>query len=105
VLITPCRPFHIGSSRGCPLAGCVICASRRADEGHRRLDFASRLRIRAQPIGSLWEAALTLSLSSGVSPYDTLLVALAQSQDLPGFGPAGQAHLKVRLYVPARRAA
>jgi predicted nucleic acid-binding protein len=54
-----------------------------ADEGHRRLDFASRLRIRGVPIGSLWQGALTLSLSSGVSPYDTLFVALAQRQDLP----------------------
>ena len=54
-----------------------------ADEGHRRLDFASRLRIRGLPIGSLWQSALSLSLSSGVSPYDTLFVALAQSQDLP----------------------
>ena len=53
-----------------------------ADEGHRRLDFASRLRIRPLPIGSLWQDALRLSLSSGVSPYDTLFVALAQSNDL-----------------------
>jgi predicted nucleic acid-binding protein len=53
------------------------------EDGHRRLYFASRLRIRALPIGSLWQAALALSLSSGVSPYDTLFVAMAQSHDLP----------------------
>jgi len=54
-----------------------------ADEGHRRLDFASRLRVQAVPIGSLWQLALTLSLESGLSAYDTLFVALAQRRRLP----------------------
>jgi predicted nucleic acid-binding protein len=54
-----------------------------ADEGHRRLDFASRLRVQAVPIGSLWQRALTLSLESGLSAYDTLFVALAQRRRLP----------------------
>jgi predicted nucleic acid-binding protein len=54
-----------------------------ADEGHRRLDFASRLRIQTVPIGSLWQVALTLSLDSGVAAYDTLFVALAQRRRLP----------------------
>ena len=53
------------------------------DEGHRRLDFASRLRIQAVPVGRLWQGALALSLSSDVSPYDTLFVALARSRRLP----------------------
>ena len=54
-----------------------------ADEGHRRLDFASRLRLRSVPIGSLWQSALTLSLDSGLSAYDTLFVALARRRRLP----------------------
>jgi predicted nucleic acid-binding protein len=54
-----------------------------ADEGHRRLDFASRLRVQAVPIGSLWQRALTLSLESGLSAYDTLFVALAQRRRFP----------------------
>jgi predicted nucleic acid-binding protein len=53
------------------------------EEGHRRLDFASRLRLRSVPIGSLWQSALTLSLGSGLSAYDTLFVALAQRRRLP----------------------
>ena len=36
-----------GRSRGCLST----------DEGHRRLDFASRLRLRSVPIGSLWQSA------------------------------------------------
>jgi predicted nucleic acid-binding protein len=54
-----------------------------ADEGHRRLDFASRLRVQAVPIGSFWQRALTLSLESGLSAYDTLFVALAQRRRFP----------------------
>ena len=54
-----------------------------ASEGHRRLDFASRLRLRSVPIGSLWQSALTLSLDSGLSAYDTLFVALARRRRLP----------------------
>ena len=54
-----------------------------ANEGHRRLDFASRLRLRSVPIGSLWQSALTLSLDSGLSAYDTLFVALARRRRLP----------------------
>ncbi len=53
-----------------------------AEEGHRRLDFASRLRIESVAIGSFWQAALTLSLQSEVSAYDTLFVALAQRRRL-----------------------
>ena len=52
-------------------------------DGYRRLDFASRLRIRTVPIGSLWQVALTLALDGGVSAYDTLFVALAQRRSLP----------------------
>jgi predicted nucleic acid-binding protein len=54
-----------------------------ASEGHRRLDFGSRLRLRSVPIGSLWQNALTLSLDSGLSAYDTLFVALARRRRLP----------------------
>ena len=54
-----------------------------ADEGHRRLDFASRLRVQVVPIGSLWQRALSLSLESSLSAYDTLFIALAQRRRLP----------------------
>jgi predicted nucleic acid-binding protein len=51
-----------------------------ADEGHRRLDFASRLRIRSVSIGSLWQRALATALASDVSVYDSLFVELARRQ-------------------------
>jgi predicted nucleic acid-binding protein len=51
-----------------------------ADEGHRRLDFASRLRIRSVSIGSLWQRALATALHSDVSVYDSLFVELARRQ-------------------------
>jgi predicted nucleic acid-binding protein len=47
------------------------------DEGHRKLDMASRLGIQVAPIGSLWQAALSRALDSGVAVYDTLFVELA----------------------------
>lgn len=52
-------------------------------EGHRQLDFATRLSIRSVPIQALWQAALARSLASGVSVYDTLFVELAARQRLP----------------------
>ena len=79
----PVAPAHWQAELASVLWMAVRTGALPADEGHRRLDFASRLRIRAVPIGSLWQAALTLSLRSGVSPYDTLFVALAHSHDLP----------------------
>ena len=51
-----------------------------ADEGHRRLDFASRLRIRSVSIGSLWQRALATALDADVSVYDSLFVELARRQ-------------------------
>ena len=63
-----------------------------ADEGHRRLDFASRLRLRSVPIGSLWQSAVALSLDSGLSAYDTLFVALARRQRLPLVTVARHSH-------------
>ena len=52
------------------------------DEGHLKLDIASRLGVQAVPIRQLWQPALTRSLASGVSVYDTLFVELAAQQDL-----------------------
>ena len=52
-------------------------------EGHRRLDFASRLRIRSVSIRTLWQAALTIALASDVAVYDTLFVELAKRRRLP----------------------
>jgi len=52
------------------------------DEGHQKLDMASRLGIQAVPIRSLWQPALTRALDSGVAVYDTLFVELAAQRDL-----------------------
>jgi predicted nucleic acid-binding protein len=52
------------------------------DEGHQKLDMASRLGIQAVPIRSLWQPALTRALDSGLAVYDTLFVELAAQRDL-----------------------
>ena len=52
------------------------------DEGHQKLDMASRLGIQPVPIRSLWQPALTRALDSGVAVYDTLFVELAAQRDL-----------------------
>ena len=52
------------------------------EEGHQKLDMASRLGIQAVPIRLLWQAALTRALDSGVAVYDTLFVELAVHRDL-----------------------
>jgi predicted nucleic acid-binding protein len=51
-------------------------------EGHQKLDMASRLGVQAVPIRSLWQAALTRALDSSVAVYDTLFVELAAQRDL-----------------------
>jgi predicted nucleic acid-binding protein len=52
------------------------------DEGHQKLDMASRLGIQAVPIRPLWQPALTRALDSGAAVYDTLFVELAAQRDL-----------------------
>jgi predicted nucleic acid-binding protein len=52
------------------------------EEGHQKLDMASRLGIQPVPIRPLWQPALTRSLGSGVAIYDTLFVELAAQRDL-----------------------
>jgi predicted nucleic acid-binding protein len=52
------------------------------DQGYLKLDMAARLGIQGVPIRPLWQAALTRSLDSGVSVYDTLFVELAAQRDL-----------------------
>jgi predicted nucleic acid-binding protein len=54
----------------------------RREEGHQKLDMASRLGVQAVPIRSLWQPALTRALDSGVAVYDTLFVELAAQRDL-----------------------
>jgi predicted nucleic acid-binding protein len=54
-----------------------------APDGYRRIDFASRLRVRSVALGTLWQSALALSIESGVSAYDTLFIVLAQQLELP----------------------
>ena len=39
----------------------------RREEGHQKLDMASRLGIQAAPVRSLWQPALTRALDSGVA--------------------------------------
>jgi predicted nucleic acid-binding protein len=53
------------------------------DEGHGRLDFASRLGIRSIPILTLWQGALARALAGGVAVYDTLFVELAVRRRIP----------------------
>ena len=52
------------------------------EEGHQKLDMASRLGIQAVQVRSLWQPALTRALESGVAVYDTLFVELAAQRDL-----------------------
>lgn len=52
------------------------------DEGHQKLDMASRLGVQPVPIRPLWQPALTRALDSGVAVYDTLFVELAAQRDL-----------------------
>ena len=52
------------------------------EEGPQKLDMAARLGIQPVSIRSLWQPALTRSLDSGVSVYDTLFVELAAQRDL-----------------------
>jgi predicted nucleic acid-binding protein len=54
-----------------------------AEEGHQKLDMASRLGIESVTNRSLWQPALTRALSSGVAVYDTLFVELAVQRSLP----------------------
>jgi predicted nucleic acid-binding protein len=79
----PVAPAHWQAELANVLWLAVRMGALPADEGHRRLDFASRLRVRSVPIGSLWQSALSLSLESGLSAYDTLFVALARRRRLP----------------------
>lgn len=79
----PLAPAHWQAELVSVLWMAVRSGALPSDEGYRRLDFASRLRIRPQPLGPLWQTALSLALSAGVSPYDTLLVALAETHNLP----------------------
>ena len=52
------------------------------EEGHQKLDMASRLGIQAVPVRSLWQAALTRALDTSTAVYDTLFVELAAQRDL-----------------------
>ena len=52
------------------------------EEGHQKLDMASRLGIQIVSVRSLWQPALTRALNSGVAVYDTLFVELAAQRDL-----------------------
>ncbi len=54
-----------------------------ADEGHRRLDLAARLRIRSVSTRTLWQQALARAIATGVAVYDTLFVELALRRGLP----------------------
>jgi predicted nucleic acid-binding protein len=52
------------------------------EEGHRKLDLASRLGIQSVAIRSLWQPALRRAVDSGVAVYDTLFVELAAQREL-----------------------
>ena len=52
------------------------------EEGHQKLDMASRLGIQTVPIRAVWQAALTRALHSGVAVYDALFVEVAAQRNL-----------------------
>ena len=52
------------------------------EQGHHKLDMASRLGIQPVSIRPLWQPALTRALDSGVAVYDTLFTELAAQRDL-----------------------
>jgi predicted nucleic acid-binding protein len=52
------------------------------DQGHLKLDMAARLGVHGVPLRPLWQPALTRSLASGVSVYDTLFVELAAQRNV-----------------------
>ena len=54
-----------------------------AEEGHQKLDLASRLGIQSVSNRPLWQPALTRALTSGAAVYDTLFVELAVQRGLP----------------------
>jgi predicted nucleic acid-binding protein len=78
----PIAPAHWQAELANVLWMAVKTGALAPQDGHRRLDFASRLRIRAIPIGVLWQAALALAVESGISAYDTLFVALARRRNV-----------------------
>lgn len=77
-----CAPTHWEAE----LANVVWMAVRTGvlppEEGHQKLDSAARLRIESVANRSLWQAALTRSLSSGAAVYDTLFIELAVQRGL-----------------------
>ena len=79
----PCAPAHWEAE----LANAVWMAVRTgvlpSEEGHQRLDMAARLGIESVANRSLWQPALTRSLSSGAAVYDTLFVELAVQRSRP----------------------
>ena len=54
-----------------------------AEDGPKRLDLAGRLGIRSIPSKTLWQGALSRSVESGITVYDTLFVELARREQLP----------------------
>jgi predicted nucleic acid-binding protein len=52
-------------------------------DGLHRLELADRLGIQSIPSSSLWQGALSRACASGVSPYDTLFVELADRAGAP----------------------
>ena len=78
-----CAPAHWEAE----LANAVWMAVRMGvlptKEGHRKLDLAARLGIESVSSRSLWQPALTRTISSGAAVYDTLFVELAVQRNLP----------------------
>jgi predicted nucleic acid-binding protein len=68
------------------LANAVWMAVRTAtlprEEGHQKLDMASRLGIQTVPIRTVWQPALRRALDSGVAVCDTLFVEVAAHREL-----------------------
>ncbi len=77
-----CAPVHWEAELANAIRMAVRSGTLPRDEGHQKLDMASRLGIQGVPIRSLWQPALTRALESDVAVYDTLFVELAAQRDL-----------------------
>ena len=75
-------PVHWEAELGNTIWMAVRTGALRQEEGHQKLDMASRLGIQPAAIRPLWQPALTRALDSGVAVYDTLFVELAAQRNL-----------------------
>ena len=78
----PLAPVHWEAELANAIWMAVRTGALSREEGHQKLDMASRLGVQPVAIRPLWQPALTRALDSGVAVYDTLFVELAAQHDL-----------------------